>query len=174
MTRSTESQEITETDAPVEPGQFGKNSGAYNVTDLRSIGSFEEALALTQSVVGDVLNAEEEIGTGFTVLPTTQKDRLVGVRFIIMSVDFSQGENGMFASMMIVTETGERLIVNDGSTGIYAQLDEWAVRLPAGKVLGGLLVRGLRVSRYQRTDDKGNKMFKDGTPLMAETFYLNV
>lgn len=145
----------------------GKNSGQYDITALRNVHSFEDAVALTRSVVGEVQDAAEVIGSGFIVLPTDQKSRLVGVKFVILSVDFSPGDNGPFASMMVVTENGERLIVNDGSTGIYAQLEEWSVRLPAGQVLGGLVVRGLRRSDYMYTDDKG-------IDKAATTYYLNV
>lgn len=130
-----------------------------DVTNLRGIDSLEDALALLDSQGIDIHDAADEIGTGFTVLD--DKNKLIGVPFLILAFDFhdsdkkrEDGQLAKFVSMTIVTKApilvGEELfrkfIVNDGGTGIYAQLDEWAVK--ANK-RGGLLVRrGLRASNY--------------------------
>jgi len=162
----TENDVDTATREADETARTGKNSSRYSVTDLRQIRSFDEAVALVQETLGDeaIKDAAEEIGTGFTVLASDDKARLIGVPFVILSVDFNPGDQGPFASMMIVTQQGERLIINDGSTGIYAQLDEWAVR---SEVPGGLLVQGLRRSDYTYADE-------NGVNRPATTYYLNV
>ncbi len=167
------SSKITSADLPTHLDEDGnpvfderktRNSDVYDVTELRGIGSFEDALALVQDKLGDTINAEKELGTGFRVLNGPDKDRLLGVSFIILSMDFNEGDQGAFVSFLCVTENGGKFIVNDGSTGVYKQLDEY--RLRGGKP-GGLLVNGgLRKSEYDKEID--------GRMTKAVTYYLNV
>ncbi len=142
-----------------------RNSSVYDTTELRSISSFDDAIALATDKFGSVDDAAEFMGTGFEVLDTKRKDALCGIPFVILSMDFNDGEQGPFVSCVVVTKDNRRLILNDGSTGVYAQLDEWFVRTGKG---GGLLVNGgLRKSEYK-------KDLPDGSTTNAVTYYLNV
>lgn len=140
----------------------GKNANKYDLTELRGIQSFDDAVALVKEKMGAEAVAEgaDVLGNGFTVLPTSQKGKLVDTRFVILWVDFNQGDQGPFVSFGVVTEDGRKFIVNDGSTGIYKQLDDWYGR---SEYPGGLLVNGLRESRYIHPIHGA-----------ASTFYLNV
>lgn len=157
-------EEMNAREAGLNVERQPRNSDVYDVTELRGISSFEEALALVQEKMGDTVNAEKELGTGFRVLNGPDKDRLLGVTFIILSMDFNNGDQGDFVSFLCVTEEGNKYIVNDGSTGIFKTLDEY--RLRGGKP-GALLVNGgLRKSEYEKEVE--GKMTK------AVTYYLNV
>lgn len=134
-------------------------------TALRSIDSYAAAEDLLRSLGMEIEDAEDVMGTGFSVLDN--KALLEGVPFIVLAYDFHQGsfkrngEPAYFASMVIVTADGKKYIVNDGGSGIYQQLEEHSVR---AKKRGGLRVKGgLRVSRYE------HPVYGD-----AETFYLNL
>lgn len=142
----------------------------FSDAQLRGVDSFDAAMALVTEAYGDVLDAAEEIGSGFTKLEN--KNRLVGLTFLIVTYTFSDGdfrdENGFlqkFVSVRIVTRTGEKLWFTDGGTGIYRQLEDLSVR--SGRNGGVLVTDGLRVSEYTWIDDKGNEQ-------PGVTHYLNV
>ena len=157
-------EEMDAREAGIVSEKVSRNSDVYDVTELRGISSFEDALALVQERMGETVHAEKELGTGFKVLNGSDKDRLLGVSFIILSMDFNVGDQGPFVSFLCVTENGGKFIVNDGSTGIYKTLDEYSLR---GGKPGGLLVNGgLRKSEYDKEIE--GKMTK------AVTYYLNV
>lgn len=152
----------------------GQNAQRFDNDALRAITSFDEALALTEQTLGhEVVNASDEMGNGFTILPTTDKDKLVGVRFLIMSFDFHAGDNGTYVSCQIVTEDGRRLVLNDGSTGICDQLITWNQKTNRS---GGLLVNGVRRSEYDRKNEHGDVIVNPNTGRAERgvTFYLNV
>lgn len=65
-----------------------------------------------------------------------------------------------YVTVHILTEDG-RKVFNDGSTGVYDQLS----RIDKNQ-LPILCKKGLRVSKYTFTDDRGHKQ-------AAETYYLN-
>lgn len=114
----------------------------------RNVESFQDALNLVQSSMGAAIDASD-LGNGFALLATDQKQQLVGVPFIIMDYTFnpsSKSKNGEFATAHVVTETGNKYILNDGSTGIYQQLKNLA---QTGKVTGVLCKHGLRKSEYE-------------------------
>lgn len=157
-------EEMDAREAGTDMPEKTRNSDVYDVMDLRSISSFEDALALVQEKMGETVNAEKELGTGFRVLNGPDKDRLLGVTFIVLSMDFNEGDQGPFVSFLCVTEEGGKYVVNDGSTGIYKTLEEYHVR---GGKPGGLLVNGgLRKSEYDKEID--------GRMTKATTYYLNV
>ncbi len=140
----------------------------FTDAELRGITSFDDAMRLATDTFGSVSEAADEIGSGFILLK--DKNRLIDVPFVIMSFSLSQSDeyrdkdgNALtFASIMLVTQAGERFIITDGSTGLCAQLDEWYVR--SGR-MGGLFVKGgLRESTYDLPDGTGK----------GHTHYLNV
>lgn len=142
-------------------GKKVRNSDVYDVTELRGISSFDDAKRLASSRFEDLDNASDVMGSGFAVLNGADKTRLIGVPFIILSMDFNEGDQGPFVSFLVVTKDNAKYVVNDGSSGIYAQLDEWYLRTSKA---GGIVVEGgLRKSDYV------HEVYGPST-----TFYLNV
>ena len=146
----------------------------WNDNDLRGIEDFDDALRLVG--VDNLIKSTDIIGSGFEVLG--EKDRLLDVPFVALEWRFndgkykdpSTGEYRKFVSMTIVTRNeirdhginGRKWIVNDGSTGIAAQLSDASER---SNVWGGVYFeKGLRVSRYEA--------LVDGEMQPAETYYL--
>lgn len=134
------------------------NKGASFLEDLRDLAD-SNGKAFEDFGFGDVLKqlesdgeifAAAELGNGFAVLSTKDKARLVGVPLLILNWNFNDGENGEFVSAQVMTNT-ERLIVNDGSTGIYKQLKALA---DTGEVRAIFAKHGLRKSEYEYTDPK--------------------
>lgn len=104
-----------------------------DVTDdvMRGIGATGDAFADAMAVAAQIAGPEipvvaEEIGDGFTVLPTDKKGTLIGVPMVLLKWEWHLGDNGPFVSVHLVTADGGKFIVNDGSTGIYSQLQEYS------------------------------------------------
>lgn len=97
-----------------------------------------------------------------------EKEDLEGVPFAIMTADFHDGDHGTFVSLCcMLKHSGELVIVNDGSTGIKAQVEEYLKE--GGKIDPEhpfIVPGGTRVSRYTYED-------KDGKEKPAETWYLS-
>lgn len=132
----------------------------FSDAELKAIESYEDALRLVTETYGEVLQVSDKLGNGFALLPDTEKGRLIDIPFLILHSQFSAGEYGEFASMAVMTSRGERLIVNDGSTGICAQLRELVTE--TGRY-GGYAVRGLRSSEYATCPECGKPMTRDLT-----------
>lgn len=131
----------------------------FDDAQLRAIVSIDDAFKLAAEVWGEISDAGELIGSGFTPVPDGGKARLVDVPFIVLNLRFNTGDFGEYASAMIVTQGGDRLVLNDGSTGIYYQFREL---VEVSKRHGGwMLKRGLRESVYATCT-------KCGMPRMAE------
>lgn len=143
---------VDEESGEVSPVFQGESKRVFQDETLREITSFDEAFAAAQDAFGGVIDASQEIGTGFDLLNTEAKDSLSGVPFIIVEMAFNHGDMGEFVSVVAVTEHNRRVIFNDGSTGIYKQLKQLNDR--TGRV-GGILVKGgLRRSDYPATDER--------------------
>lgn len=148
----------------VDPGDF-------DVTTLRSLESFDDAMALLAETYGEVQDATKVIGSGFSLTDTNGKYRLIGEPFVVVRMMFPQstehkdsdtGEWLHYAVLHIMTRDGRKLIITDGGVGIYRQCEEWSVR---ENRKGGLYVPGgLRVSEYDLPDGSGQGM----------TYYLAV
>lgn len=118
----------------------------FSDDQLRSIQSFEDAMRLAADTYGGVTTAEElELGNGFKLLGDN-KDRLVGMPFVVLAFNFNEGDFGEFASALLVTDRGDRIIMNDGSTGVYEQLLD--IMKTTDKTGGIFFPRGLRKSTY--------------------------
>lgn len=133
---------------------------------LLSIKSFDDALSLASQELGEIADVGETLGNGFAVLEN--KDALIDVPCLFLSWNFNNGDFGEFVSAMVVarSESGgsRKVILNDGSTGIFQQLEAYTKR--TGK-MGGLIARhGLTRSDYDYTDDKGQVR-------PASTYYIN-
>lgn len=150
---------------------------------LASITSFEDAIALLQNSGAEIVNSNE-YGNGFEVCQ--DNNRLIGVGFVILNGTERLGDFGPYVSLEVVTVNGEKLVINDGSSGIYRQyMDIVKRRESQGSPNpgGGILVEGgLRKSDYfWRTakDDAGNDVVvivkpadKQAGDKPGQTFYL--
>ncbi len=147
---------------------------ALSDDELARINGFDAALAALDHI-GATVESYSDYGTGFAVLK--DKQRLVGEAFVILEWRFSfskeyLGADGLpaeFVSAYLVTESGAKVILVDGSTGICAQLKAVTERrIGAGHRTPqqGLVVRGgLSASNYTVEDAKGRKS-------SATTYYL--
>lgn len=113
---------------------------------LRAVESFDQAFALAADVWGGVVDAGELLGTGFDILNSEEKSQLLNVPFVVLDSAVHDGEQGEFCSVVVVTEKGARFILNDGSTGIHAQVLK--LREKTAKNGGWLIRNGLRKSEY--------------------------
>lgn len=154
MARSAES---TNVNADIVPNRISDE-------ELSNIKSFDDAMALAEQYHGAVLPADEVLGNGFTVI--SDKNVLVGVPMILLEWRFNDGDQGKFVSVSAVarTELGmKKVIVNDGSTGIMAQLSAYTNK--TGKDGGLVVKKGLRRSDYVADTPEG--------PKNATTYYLD-
>jgi hypothetical protein len=154
-------EKTTETKAVDIPGM---RSPEFDADALAGITSFDDALALATETLGadNIVRADEEIGDGFILLE--KKDSLIGVPLMFLGWDFHMGDFGEFVSAKVVTKDGRKIILNDGSSGLYKQLAEYSAKK---KRMGGLLVpNGLRKSDYEYEDEKGEKR-------PATTYYID-
>lgn len=122
---------------------------AFSVEELRSITSFEDAVDLAVAKIGaEAPIASEELGDGFALLESREKDLLIGRDMILLDWSFSAGDfDKEFVTVRLVTRDGGRYIINDGSTGICDQLREYSDRTGRYSVLR--VEKGLRKSEYK-------------------------
>ena len=124
---------------------------------LASMDTWDEALHVFE-VSGIGVESIEDYGTGFKLL--NDKSRLVGVPLLVIEWRFTAskkytndaGEPTEFVSAMVITKHGDRYIVNDGSTGIAAQLrmvqDQRTGKGHPNPQAGLLVPEGLKRSEY--------------------------
>src|SRR5689334_14069830 len=79
--------------------------------DLRAVNSIDDAMRLLSESGTPIEDFSQDYGSGFSVLPTDEKMRLIKVPFMVLEWRFSQGDNGEFVSAMIVTDKGEKLVI---------------------------------------------------------------
>lgn len=143
----------------------------FNDDVLSAVKSFDDVRSLFDAA-GVGVESMEDYGTGFKV---TDKSKLVNVSLMILEWRFNDGDFGDsgFVSVAAVTRNGDKVIFNDGSTGIYRQLrrvtDQRQARNHPTPQAGLLVEGGLTRSDYE-TEVPG----KDGKPVRtpATTFYL--
>lgn len=131
---------------------------------LREIHSFDDALRLMEETYGaDALAlASDVLGDGFALAKS--KDQLIGVPCAFISWTESLGDHGPFIAARVVTQDGRKLVITDGSEGIYRQLADFSVAKGRD---GGLIAKnGLRRSDYTYKNDRGEE-----TP--AQTYYID-
>lgn len=176
----------TTTDAATVPEALGDTelttTRAFNDDQLREVTSFEDAMKLATEYYGGITTSEDlELGNGFKLLGD-DKDRLVGMPFIVLMYTFNEGDFGEFTSVLLVTDRGDKAILNDGSTGIYEQFKEIFER--TGKSGAIFFPRGLRKSTYDTCAECG-KPRKPSTAVCTcgdtsdkrakgKTYYLDV
>jgi len=140
----------------------------FSDDQLAAIQSWADAEKLVAAAGVPVENFDD-YGTGFKVLE--DKGKLIKEPFVILEHRFSQGDKGLFASLVIVVKsTNQKLIINDGSTGIRDQLlkvDEKRTEKGIDVRIPIVVPNGLRVSEYDYADDKTGEVSR------AKTYYLS-
>jgi len=129
----------------------------------REVESFDEVADLLSASPGEVLVIDD-------YQKLDDKSQLINVPFFINRWWFTEGDMGEFAVLRCVTQrpvrTGagetDKVVLSDGSTGIYKQLRE--VTKKTQKTAALMVRHGLRVSQYTADTETG--------PKMAETYYL--
>lgn len=105
------------------------------------------------------------------------KSTLIGKPFVIADIRFYEGKFGDACAILAMTDNNDRIVFNDGSTGIFAQARSMVA---VAKRRGGFkCLNGLRVSEYeyQRKDLDGNPMVDPKTGELipatpARTYYI--
>jgi hypothetical protein len=139
----------------VAPSKFSKE-------ELNAAQSFKDFMELATAVHGGVVAAHEtELGDGFRVASEDDKSKLIGVPLLFMEWSFNSGDYSDFVSARVISQgdgTIGKWVINDGGTGIYAELKGYTEK--TGK-FGGLFCRnGLRVSRYTIDSETGQALNK--------------
>jgi hypothetical protein len=154
-----------------KPTAMAKTKKEDFLQDLR-VAAEKNGKALDAMGFGDILKRLEaegeimsasEMGGGWAVLNKQDKNRLCGVPLLILSSTLHDGEFGEFVSLQVLTNT-ERLIVNDGSTGIFQQVKD---KLTEGDLRAIYCKHGFRRSDYTFQDPK------TGEDKAASTYYLD-
>ena len=136
---------------------------ATPIVDMSGVGSFDDALAALQSA-GVTVERISEYGDGFILLNSTDKKSLVGIPFVIIDSQFRTDKETAreYATFRIMTGDGRKLIVNDGSTGLYRQAQELTTK--RGSLAGLVVTEGLSGGEY--TTEINGEIVK------ASTFYF--
>ena len=137
--------------------------------ELRNVnpGNLFDTLALMDV---EVIDARTVLGTGFDVLEN--KDELLNVPFYVIDWHESMGDNGPFMSLLILTRD-KKLVINDGGSGIPAQIHALAPHVKDGVIFVG---KGLRKSVFYYNPDNVEEKSRDALPgfKKATTYYLAV
>lgn len=143
----------------------------FSDLDLTGIDNFQDALALVGQRFGSVRNVADVLGDGFGI--ADDKAALVGVPLLLLDWHRNSGKGDQdYVSIRAMAQTDngpEKVVINDGGSGIRAQIDQ----LENDGIMGGVLVpKGLRESRF-RFDKRTGKADKNGDG-EAVTYYLNI
>ncbi len=180
MTEADIEQAKAELDASMRGDQVARVS-LFSKDELAEIGGFEDAMRLLASK-GVAVESVADYGTGFRLVPDRDNGNLVGIPFALLDWQFNPGAFGPrgFVSVQIVTKGGDKLILNDGSTGICQQLhDVTDKRTAAGESnaqYGLYAPKGLVHSGYFYNEKSGeiSKTPREGDGwIKAGTFYLS-
>ena len=135
------------------PAVQGRDLVGHRVNPNVIPDSFDEAIALLKEQGEGVVEYE---GSPWHVV---DKKHLVGNPLIIMGWGFTEGDRGVFVSLLAIAKNPvpdqngaftNRVVINDGGTGIRAQ---WETLCASGKAKPGTLVNGgLRVSQYDHPE----------------------
>jgi hypothetical protein len=172
-------EEIDAAKADLDRSMQVATRSLFSDAELGAITTFADAAELLASKNVPV-ESSEDYGTGFHILP--DKVALVNKPFLILSWRFNEGDFGDrgFVSVELITEDDKKYVMNDGSTGVCAQLHEIsAVRMAKGSSTPqvGLIVKnGLTRTQYWYNETSGEtsgkaKEGKGWVP--ASTYYLS-
>ena len=141
----------------------------YTTEQYRAINSWDDAMALAQASFGQLVTAED-LGDGFQLVKEEDKAALVGVPMLCLYAQLRTGDLGGYVVVRCITKDGRKVVVVDGGTGMYEQLNtymqEHAGRWP------NVWPRGLRRSDYKKElphpKEPGKTIIADST-----TFYID-
>jgi len=153
--------------------ELSKGQTVLTDTELNAVTSIEDAIR--------ALGVTDPSGLSWEASPWTllnDKNQLVGRAFLAVQWKFHQSKEYVgseFVSVYVITQdslNGEtHFVINDGSTGICRQLREltdFRLDSNAKTPYGGALIKGgLKLSEYERTDEKGTVIGK------GKTYYLS-
>ena len=152
---------------------------------LAGITSYEDAVRAINEAGGKIESAAD-YGNGFAVV---EKETLIGIPLLLIEWRFNEGDNGDFVSVEALTKNGEKVVFNDGSTGLRDQLHLITTRREEAGVaspqMGLLCPTGLTAKTYKRKDETGALLYVDpsnkatgvttvanGKPAMATTYRI--
>jgi len=121
----------------------------FDKETLATIDSFEDAVRLATETFGSVVTiTDTELSDGFRVASNADKDRMVGEPLFLLEWSIREGEFGdYYVSIKALTQNPlQKWILNDGGTGIAADLHEFTRK--TGRTGGLHVPQGLRASRY--------------------------
>lgn len=120
-----------------------------SIEQLKAIQNFDDVKRLAAELNNDIVSSTE-LGDGFALLDTKDKDRLIGLPIMVIGWNFSMGDMGEFVTARVLAQeangTFSKYIINDGSTGIYDQLKRISQLNPNAGIVTA--IRGLRKSEY--------------------------
>jgi len=133
---------------------------------LQEVSSFEDAFAIMAAA-----GIEPHVVNQWDLI--TDKDELLGVPFLVLDYGFHVGDYGDegFVSVSAITDKNRKIVFNDGSSGIRAQLRE----LEAKGIRTAIICKaGLRKSEYFFNDQTGETNNTGGKGFApASTYYLD-
>jgi hypothetical protein len=153
----------------VENNQEVAIRDSFSSNELREVSSFDEMLDLVASKVGEIDSAAQALGDGYSLLDSRDKGRLVGIPLLCVSWQFSISDrikDKEFVTVRMMTKNGDKIILNDGSQGIYKQLRDYT-NSHDGRTIGLMVHKGLRVSEYDYTDPNNGEVSR------VTTYYLD-
>ena len=173
--------EVAEVAEVMSEKEIARSLGAQSVEVRQNIPTFDTGKLVDMQSWDDLAEifdeagvelsfADKVLGDGFAILDTKDKMTLIGKPMALLEWRFNEGSMGRFVSIRAVVKAGKnntdirKVIINDGSTGIMRQLDQFTAQ--TGKQSGLIVVRGLRVSQYKYED-------ANGVQRDAETYYLD-
>lgn len=155
-----EPTEPTDTALELHKEGIGEVTASYKGIDFIP-DSWEE---VAEAFEGDVIEFQ---GSPWQVV---DKDTLIGVPFMICDVRFSWSNkfDGPFVNILALTKDNQRIVINDGSTGI---MEQTLFQLQKDKRKAGIICpNGLRRSDYKVTVHDG--MSDTDKEIEASTYYI--
>src|SRR5260221_13764104 len=110
-----------------KPGKpASEESSSEAVATISELERYKQMSLLDIEALGYVEASDPEEGLGGEQWGAIVSDKsmLCGVPFLIVAVKMNVGDNGDFVTLLVLTKSGDRYIVNDGSTGIRDQLTQ--------------------------------------------------
>lgn len=169
---------MTEKEVARAMGAEIEHRSLFSNDELAAVETWDDIINLVADKV-DVDFADKVLGDGFSVIPTEDKEELVGVPMLLIDWRFISGDMGDFVSIRAAARMENansehalrKIIINDGSTGIMRQLRDFTSK--TGKAAGMVVKRGLRISDYEvdQIDPKTGQ--PTGRKIPARTYYLD-
>ena len=173
VARGSKSQKSNEVAEVMSDGELAGKLKTLSDDAALAIRSVDDLMAAVAAEYGngvEMLDVADVVGDGFVLLDRSQKDRLVSVPFVIVDWRFidsdkfqRDGKPLSFATIRVITDSGQKFRINDGSTGIYQQLKTVTERTGRNQLMK--VAGGLTRSDYE--------VEIDGVVSTAQTYYLN-